>query len=58
VTRFLNSPGDGLLKVLDLNTWGLSWPIAVDKSERFRALREVILHSDYDIVVLQEVWFR
>ena len=50
--------GGGILKVLDYNTWGLSWPVAKDRFERFRALRQVIQQGDYDIVVLQEVWFR
>ena len=42
-----------MLKVFDFNTWGLTWPFAKDRYERFRALREVIRYSDYDIVVLQ-----
>lgn len=46
------------LRVLDLNTWGLPWPISLDRETRFRALREVIAHSTYDVILLQEVWFR
>ena len=46
------------LRVLDLNTWGLSWPFSEDRETRFRALREVIAHSEYDVILLQEVWFR
>lgn len=46
------------LRVLNLNTWGLNWPWAKDREQRFRALREEIVGGDYDIVLLQEVWFR
>ena len=47
-----------VLRVLNLNTWGLGWPISSDRVARFRALREVIAHSDYDVILLQEVWYR
>ncbi len=50
--------GGNILKVFDFNTWGLNWPFARDHHERFKALRDVIRFSDYDIVLLQEVWFR
>jgi len=46
------------LRVLNLNTWGLGWPISSDRQARFRALREVIAHSGYDVILLQEVWYR
>ena len=42
-----------LLKVLNLNFWGLPWPMGVDKNYRIRALREELLIGDYDIVLLQ-----
>lgn len=47
-----------VLRVLNLNTWGLGWPFSLDREARFRALREVIAHSDYDVILLQEVWYR
>ena len=46
------------LRVLDLNTWGLSWPFSKDRDVRFRALRTVLSQSTYDVVLLQELWFR
>ena len=53
---FLGS--SSLLRVLNLNAWGLVWPWSKDRTYRFRALREIIAASDYDIILLQEVWFR
>jgi len=47
-----------VLRVLNLNTWGLGWPISSDHKARFRALREVLAHSEYDVILLQEVWYR
>jgi len=52
------SKNGNVLRVLNLNTWGLGWPISSDRVARFRALREVIAHSDYDVILLQEVWYR
>ncbi|XP_040572259.1 putative neutral sphingomyelinase isoform X2 [Lepeophtheirus salmonis] len=46
------------LKVLNLNTWGLSWPWSKDREHRFIALRDEIVNGNYDIVLLQEVWLR
>ncbi|TRY72102.1 hypothetical protein TCAL_01108 [Tigriopus californicus] len=46
------------LKILNLNAWGLSWPWSLDRRDRFLALREIIALSDYDIILLQEVWFK
>ena len=46
------------LRVLSLNTWGLNWPFSEDKWYRMRALRNVIALNDYDVILLQEVWFR
>ena len=51
-------PEANVLRVLNLNTWGLGWPISSDRKARFRALREVLAHSDYDVILLQEVWYR
>ena len=53
---FFFSDGN-VLRVLNLNTWGLGWPISSDRQARFRALREVIAHSAYDVILLQEVWY-
>lgn len=47
-----------VLKVLNLNTWGLTWPWSEDRNYRFRALKEIIALSNYDIILLQEVWYR
>jgi len=52
------SKNANVLRVLNLNTWGLGWPISSDRQARFRALREVIAHSGYDVILLQEVWYR
>ena len=46
------------MKVLSLNTWGLNWPFSEDKWYRVRALRNIIALGDYDVILLQEVWFR
>jgi len=47
-----------VLKVLNLNLWGLGWPLGEDKDLRVLALREELLAGDYDIVLLQELWYR
>ena len=42
-------------------TWSktyLGWPISPDRQARFLALRDVIAKSDYDVILLQEVWYR
>ncbi len=44
--------------MLNLNTWGLNWPWSRDRSYRYKALAEIITLSDYDLILLQEVWFR
>lgn len=51
-------PGKSILKVLNLNFWGLGWPWGSDKEVRIRALREELLRGQYDIVLLQEIWYR
>ena len=38
--------------------WGLNWPLGLDQEPRFRALRQILTRGDYDVVLLQEVWFR
>jgi len=51
-------PGQALLRVLNLNFWGLGWPWGSDKEVRIRALRDELVHGQYDIVLLQEIWYR
>jgi len=51
-------PGKAVLRVLNLNFWGIGWPLSSDKEVRIRALREELLRGKYDIVLLQEIWYR
>jgi len=51
-------PQNSVLKVLNLNFWGLPWPWGSDKELRIRALRDELLKGQYDIVLLQELWYR
>ena len=47
------------MKVLNLNTWGIhgrNW--APDYDVRYNAIKRMIQRSDYDIILLQEVWFQ
>ncbi len=44
--------------MLNLNTWGLNWPWSQDRTHRYHALREIIALSNYDVILLQEVWYR
>jgi len=46
-------PGKAVLRVLNLNFWGIGWPLSSDKEVRIRALREELLRGKYDIVLLQ-----
>jgi len=50
--------GRSVLRVLNLNFWGLGWPWGSDKEVRIRALREELTRGKYDIVLLQEIWYR
>jgi len=50
--------GKQTLTVLNLNFWGLGWPWGSDKDVRIRALREELLRGNYDIVLLQELWYK
>ena len=47
-----------VLKVLDVNMWGLKWPLGSSGHQRFKILRNVLRRSDYDFVILQEVWYK
>ena len=46
------------LKVFVLNTWGMPKRVfgGLDKELRMAAIGEHIANSDYDVVLLQEVW--
>jgi len=46
------------MKVFSINMWGLRWPLGEDDAERFKTLRDVLRSSDYDFVLLQEVWYK
>jgi len=50
--------GKQRLTVLNLNFWGLGWPWGSDKDVRIQALREELLRGNYDIVLLQELWYK
>ena len=50
------TPSTGRVKILVLNVWGLQH-LADDKSARVAALAEHLRQSDYDIVLLQELWY-
>ena len=43
------------LKILNLNVWGLK--LADRKNERMPAIAKMLLHSDYDAVLVQEAWY-
>lgn len=43
-------------KILNLNLWGLLSIISKDREARFRDLANFIAQSDYDVIILQEVW--
>jgi len=34
------------------------WPLTEDKTLRIQALREELVEGDYDIVMLQELWYK
>jgi endonuclease/exonuclease/phosphatase family metal-dependent hydrolase len=46
------------LRILNINMWGLKWPLGMDQMPRFHALRENLRKNYYDVVLLQEVWQR
>jgi len=50
--------GDGQLKLkaLTLNCWGLYEPISKLRTSRIKAIGEELAKSEYDIVMLQEIW--
>ena len=41
-------------KNIEFEYLGLGWPISSDQVVCFRALREVIAHRAYDVILLQE----
>ncbi|EED79712.1 predicted protein [Postia placenta Mad-698-R] len=46
---------DTRLRVLTLNCWGLKY-VSKHRTARIAAIADVLAGSDYDLVVLQEVW--
>ena len=54
----ISGSGGGTLRVLNVNMWGLKLPLAMDRRERFVALRNHLRRNYYDVVLLQEVWDR
>ena len=43
------------LNILNLNVWGLG--LANRKNERMPAIAEMLMQSDYDVVLVQEAWY-
>lgn len=58
ISQATSHTGKSVLKVLNLNFWGLGWPWGSDKEARIKALRDELLRGHFDIVLLQEVWYR
>jgi len=50
--------GEQYIRVLSQNIWGLRISGAVLVEERVRAFATHIKESDYDVVLLQEVWYK
>jgi len=47
------------VRVMSLNTWGMPHSMSSeDKEERMAAIGELLSQSEYDIVMLQELWMR
>lgn len=44
------------LDMLTLNTWGFAWPLARHRKPRFERIAQHLRDSDYDVVMLQELW--
>ncbi|CAI9733689.1 Hypothetical predicted protein [Octopus vulgaris] len=45
------------LRILTLNCWGIPFPvICKDKNFRIKSLAKALSESEYDIVLLQEIW--
>ena len=57
-SNVISGNSEGKLRVLNINMWGLKWPLAMHQRERFKALSEILGRSNYDVVLLQEVWYR
>ena len=46
-----------IFTVFNLNGWGLRWPFGADENERFKLIRDYLRKTNYDFVLLQEVWY-
>ncbi|KZT08647.1 inositol phosphophingolipids phospholipase C [Laetiporus sulphureus 93-53] len=46
---------DHRLRVVTLNCWGLKY-VSKHRKERIAAIADVLASSDYDVVILQEIW--
>ena len=46
------------INVFSLNCWGLGLGISKDRDERMEDIGQYLAEQDYDIVFLQEVWWR
>eukprot|EP00088_Acartia_fossae_P009378 TRINITY_DN14538_c0_g1_i2.p1 TRINITY_DN14538_c0_g1~~TRINITY_DN14538_c0_g1_i2.p1 ORF type:complete len:418 (+),score=69.65 TRINITY_DN14538_c0_g1_i2:24-1256(+) len=44
------------VKVFTLNIWGIGYGISTERNVRVKAIADYLHQSDYDIVLLQEVW--
>ncbi len=44
------------LDMMTLNTWGFKWPLARHRKSRFERIAAHLNGSQYDVVLLQELW--
>ena len=44
------------LKVLSLNAWALPFGISKNVAERLQAICDRLIRSDYDVILLEEIW--
>ena len=54
------SDSSNTLRVLNLNTWGFRLVSSglKEKESRFEALRDILARNEFDVALLQEVWYR
>ena len=46
------------VKVFTLNIWGIGYGLTEDREIRVKAIADYLAQSEYDIVLLQEVWMQ